>query len=279
MRPAEVARRGAEYLRRHGIDGPLATAESEMLMQRVLGIDRSTLFTRDEGLTTAEAKAYGRALCRRCTGSPLQHLTGDQGFRRLVLEVRPGVFVPRPETEVLVDVVLRSIASVDAPVVVDLCTGSGTVALAVADEHPGATVFATDVSEEAVALARVNADRLGLPITVERGDLFEPLPVELRGSVDVVCANPPYVSRARRDELPPDVLADPDIAVFGEPELYERIFAGAYAWVRAGGSVAVEIEDNAASWVVAAASVAGFEDVVVQRDLAGRDRVVSGRRT
>jgi len=279
MRPAEVARRGAEYLRRHGIDGPLATAESVVLMQRVLGIDRSTLFTRDEGLTTAEAKAYGRALCRRCTGSPLQHLTGDQGFRRLVLEVRPGVFVPRPETEVLVDVVLRSIASVDAPVVVDLCTGSGTVALAVADEHPGATVFATDVSEEAVALARVNADRLGLPITVERGDLFEPLPVELQGTVDVVCANPPYVSRARRDELPPDVLADPDIAVFGEPELYERILADAYAWVRAGGSVAVEIEDDAASWVVAAASVAGFEDVVVQRDLAGRDRVVSGRRT
>jgi len=279
MRPAEVARRGAEYLRRHGIDGPLATAESEMLMQRVLGIDRSTLFTRDEGLTTAQAKAYGRALCRRCTGSPLQHLTGDQGFRRLVLEVRPGVFVPRPETEVLVDVVLRSIALVDAPVVVDLCTGSGTVALAVADEHPGATVFATDLSEEAVALARVNAERLGLPITVERGDLFEPLPVELQGTVDVVCANPPYVSRARRDELPPDVLADPDIAVFGEPELYERIFAGAYAWVRAGGSVAVEIEDDAASWVVAAASVAGFEDVVVQRDLAGRDRVVSGRRT
>ena len=279
MRAAEVARRGAEYLRRHGIDGPLATAESEMLMQRVLGIDRSTLFTRDEGLTTAQAKAYGRALCRRCTGSPLQHLTGDQGFRRLVLEVRPGVFVPRPETEVLVDVVLRSISSVDAPVVVDLCTGSGTVALAVADEHPGATVFATDVSEEAVALARVNAHRLGLPITVERGDLFEPLPVELQGTVDVVCANPPYVSRARRDELPPDVLADPDIAVFGEPELYERIFADAYAWVRAGGSVAVEIEDDAASWVVAAASVAGFEDVVVQRDLTGRDRVVSGRRT
>jgi len=248
-------------------------------MQRVLGIDRSTLFTRDEGLTTAQAKAYGRALCRRCTGSPLQHLTGDQGFRRLVLEVRPGVFVPRPETEVLVDVVLRSISSVDAPVVVDLCTGSGTVALAVADEHPGATVFATDVSEEAVALARVNADRLGLPITVVRGDLFEPLAVELQGTVDVVCANPPYVSRARRDELPPDVLADPDIAVFGEPELYERIFADAYAWVRAGGSVAVEIEDDAASWVVAAASVAGFEDVVVQRDLTGRDRVVSGRRT
>ncbi len=278
MRPAEVARRGAEYLRRHGIDAPLATAESEALMQRVLGIDRAELFTRDAGLTTAEAKAYGRALCRRCTGTPLQHLTGEQGFRRLELEVRPGVFVPRPETEVLVDVVLRSVASIDAPVVIDLCTGSGTVALAVADEHPGAQVYATDVSAEAVTLARANAERLGIPITVELGDLFAPLPDAIEGTVDVACANPPYVSRARRDELPPEVLADPDTAVFGEPELYERIFAGARAWVRSGGCIAVEIEDDAGSVVAAAASVAGFEDVEVHPDLAGRDRVVSGRR-
>lgn len=278
MRPAEVARRGADYLRRHGIDAPLATAESEALMQRVLGIDRAELFTRDAGLTTTEAKAYGRALCRRCTGTPLQHLTGEQGFRRLVLEVRPGVFVPRPETEVLVDVVLRSVASIDTPVVVDLCTGSGTVALAVADEHPGSQVYATDVSEEAVTLARANAERLGIPITVELGDLFAPLPDAIEGTVDVACANPPYVSRARRDALPPEVLADPDTAVFGEPELYGRIFAGGRAWVRSGGCIAVEIEDGAGSAVAAAASAAGFEDVEVHPDLAGRDRVVSGRR-
>ena len=278
MRPAEVARRGAEYLRRHGIDAPLATAESEALMQRVLGVDRAELFTRDAGLSTAEAKAYGRALCRRCTGTPLQHLTGEQGFRRLVLEVRPGVFVPRPETEVLVDVVLRSIASVDAPVVVDLCAGSGAVALAVADEHPGATVYATDVSQEAVSLARANAERLEISITVELGDLFAPLPGGIAGTVDVVCANPPYVSRGRRKELSREVLADPDTALFGEPELYARIFAGAHTWVRTGGGVAVEIEDDAGAAVAAAASAAGFEDVEVHPDLAGRDRVVSGRR-
>src|SRR4051795_4879750 len=130
MRPAEGARRGADYLRRHGVDASQAVAESEALLQRVLGGGRAELFTRDTGLTTAEAKAYGRALCRRCTGTPLQHLTGEQGFRRLLLEVRPGVFVPRPETEVLVEVSLRSIASIDAPVAVDLCTGSGAVALA-----------------------------------------------------------------------------------------------------------------------------------------------------
>jgi release factor glutamine methyltransferase len=278
MRPAEVARRGADYLRRHGVDPPLATAESEALLQRVLGVDRTELFTRDAGLTTAEAKAYGRALCRRCTGTPLQHLTGEQGFRRLVLEVRPGVFVPRPETEVLVDVSLRSIASIDAPVAVDLCTGSGAVALAIADEHPGALVYATDVSDEAAALALANAQRLGLQIHVERGDLFEPLPTEIVGRVDVVSANPPYVARSRRDELPPDVLADPDAAVFGEPEVYDRIFEGAQTWLRPAGWVAVEIEDDAGAAIAAAAVAAGFADVAVDKDLNGRDRVVSGRR-
>jgi release factor glutamine methyltransferase len=278
MRPAEVARRGADYLRRHGIEAPVATAESEALLQRVLGVDRVTLLTRDAGLTTAEAKAYGRALCRRCTGTPLQHLTGEQGFRRIVLEVRPGVFVPRPETEVLVDVVVRSIASTEGPVVVDLCTGSGAVALAVADEHPGAVVFATDISDDAVALARANADRLGLTVTVERGDLFAPLPRDIEGAADVVCANPPYVPRARRDQLPAEVLADPEIAVFGEPALYDRIFVGARTWLRPGGVIAVEIEDDAGPATVDAASAAGFADLVVEQDLAGRDRVVSGRR-
>ena len=278
MRPAEVARRGADYLRRHGIDEPLAAAESEALLRRVLGVGRAELFTRDAGLTTAEAKAYGRALCRRCTGTPLQHLTGEQGFRRLVLEVRPGVFVPRPETEVLVDVILRSVASTAAPVVVDLCTGTGAVALAIADEHPGAAVYATDVSDDAVALARANAERLGLPIGVACGDLFAPLPTEIEGRVDVVCANPPYVSRSRRDAVPPEVLADPDVAVFGEPELYDRIFEGAHTWMRPGGAVAVEIEDDAGPAVAAAAIAAGFTDVTVDKDLTGRDRVVSGRR-
>jgi len=278
MRPAEVARRGADYLQRHGVDRPQAESESEALLRRVLGIGRTELFTRDAGLTTAEAKAYGRALCRRCTGTPLQHLTGEQGFRRLALEVRPGVFIPRPETEVLVDVVLRALDAVETPIVVDLCTGSGAVALAVADEHERAEVFATDVSDAAVELARANAARLGLRIDARRGDLFEPLPADLQGRVDLVCANPPYVPSARRDALPADVLADPEEAVFGDPAFTERLFAGASTWLLPGGTVAVEIDDDAAPVVTAAAIAAGFVDVTVDRDLNGRDRVVSGLR-
>jgi release factor glutamine methyltransferase len=278
MRPAEVARRGADYLRRHGVDEPQAEAESEALLRRILGVGRAELFMRDAGLTTAEAKAYGRALCRRCTGTPMQHLTGEQGFRRLVLEVRPGVFVPRPETEVLVGVVLRALHGIETPVVVDLCTGSGAVALAVADEHPGAEVHGTDASDAAVELARANASRLGLRIDVEHGDLFDPLPATSEGRVDAVCANPPYVPAARRHTLPADVLADPEDAVFGDPALYGRLFLGAHRWLRPGGIVAVEIDDDAADMVTVAAVAAGFAGVTVDRDLNGRDRVLSGRR-
>ena len=278
MRPTEVARRGADYLRRHGVDAEQAAVESEALLRRILDIDRAGLFTRVEGLTTAEAKAYGRALCRRCTGTPLQHLTGEQGFRRLVLEVRPGVFVPRPETELLVEIGLRAVSAIDRPIVVDVGTGTGAVALAIADEHPGARVFATDIASEAVALARANATRLHLDVTVDQGDLFAAMPAELRGRIDLVCANPPYVPPARRDALPRDVLADPDEAVFGDPGLYRRFFDDARSWVRPGGTVAVEIDDDAGGEVRTAAEAAGFADVRVHTDLNGRARVVSGRR-
>jgi release factor glutamine methyltransferase len=278
MRPAEVARRGADYLRRHGVDAEQADVESEALLRRILDIDRAGLFTRVEGLTTAEAKAYGRALCRRCTGTPVQHLTGEQGFRRLVLEVRPGVFVPRPETEVLVEIGLRAVSAIDRPIVVDVGTGTGAVALAIADEHPGARVFATDIASEAVALARANATRLHLDVTVDQGDLFAAMPAELRGRIDLVCANPPYVPPARRDALPRDVLADPDEAVFGDPGLYRRFLDDARSWVRPDGTVAVEIDDDAGGAVRTTAEAAGFADVGVHADLNGRARVVSGRR-
>jgi release factor glutamine methyltransferase len=274
MRPAEVARRGGDYLARHGVDG--ARAEAETLLLRILDIDRPTLFTREHGLSTAEAKAFGRALCRRCTGVPLQHLTGEQAFRHLALEVRPGVFVPRPETETVVEVALEM--SGDAPVVADLCTGSGAIALAIAHERPGAVVFATDIAAEAVALTRANASRLGLPVTVERGDLFEPLPSERRGALDLVVANPPYLPVREAARLPVDVRADPAAALFGDVKLYARLFAEAQEWLRAGGAIVVEIDAREGSAITGAARAAGFVQVRVVEDLTGRDRVVAGRR-
>jgi release factor glutamine methyltransferase len=275
MRPAQVVTRAAAYLEHHGVESPVPTAER--LLSHVLGTDRAGIYAR-EGLTSQEAKLFGRALCRRCTGEPLQHVTGEQGFRRIVLRIRPGVFVPRPETEVLVQAALDELASVAAPVVVDVATGSGAVALAIADERPDAKVFATDLSAEAVALARENAEALGAEITVLEGDLLDGLPRELRGRVDAVACNPPYVAEEARTSLPADVLAEPPLAVFGGIEIYERLFSQTAGWLAPRGLVAVEIEESAAELVSKAAANAGFEGIVVCRDLTGRDRVVVGRR-
>lgn len=272
MRPSEVVRRGAAYLARHDVASPEVDAEA--LMLAVLGTDRAGLSARDEGLSSAEARRYGRALCRRCTGTPLQHLTGEQGFRHLVLAVRPGVFVPRPETEVLVDVALAAIADEASPHVADACTGTGAVALAIAHEHPGARVVATDRAPEAVDLARENARALGLDVEVLLGDLLAPV----AGPLDLVTCNPPYVPLERRDDLPAEVRADPELAVFGGPEIVERLFAESSARLRSGGHVVVEIEESTAATINGLAAAAGFTDVRTVRDLNGRDRVVTGRR-
>lgn len=254
-----------------------AVPTAERLLSHVLGTDRTGLYAR-EGLTSQEAKLFGRALCRRCVGEPLQHVTGEQAFRRLTIRVRPGVFIPRPETEVLVQVVLDGITQFETLAVVDVATGSGAVALAIADECPDATVYATDLSPEAVDLTRENAEVLGLGVTVFEGDLLEPLPGDLRGELDAVVCNPPYVALEARDSLPPDVRAEPELAVFGGLDLYERLFEEAFACLRPGGLVAVEIEESRADSVSEVAEGKGFEGLSVRRDLAGRDRVVSGRR-
>lgn len=271
MRPAEVARRGAGYLAGHGVESPQANAER--LMAWVLGVDRAAIATR-AALTPEESKAYGRVLCRRSTGTPLQHLTGEEGFRRLVLTVRPGVFVPRPETEVLVAVALACVRNVASPAVIDVCTGTGAVALAIADERPDARVRATDLSPEAVALARENAVRLGLAVEVADADLLE----GEHGPFDLVICNPPYVPEERRGDLPREVLADPALAVFGGPQIYERLFLQAHAALAPGGWVAVEVEESAGEVVAGLAAGAGFEAVLVHSDLNGRDRVVTARR-
>lgn len=275
MRPALIVRRAANYLSRHDVESPLPTAE--ILLAKVLGTDRAGLYTRNEGLSTAEAKRFGRALCQRCVGVPLQHLTGEQGFRRLSLVVKPGVFIPRPETEVLVERALAAVADVFEPVVVDVGTGTGALALAIKDERPDARVLAIDVSPAAVALARENAERSHLDVEVVTGDLLDPVPFALRGAVDLVVSNPPYVEEHELADLPPDVRADPIEALAGGVAMFERLFAQTSEVLRPGGAVAVEIGETQGLAIRAAASRAGFVAVEVDADLAGRDRVVTAR--
>ena len=274
MGPSEVLRRAADYLDRHGVQSPHATAE--VLLIHVLQTDRAGLYTRTQGLDAREARMFGRAICQRCTGTPVQHLTGEQAFRRLLLEVRPGVFVPRPETEVLVEHALDALGGLEGPVVVDTGTGTGAIALAIKDECPGAKVFATDRSPESVELAAANAERLGLDVTVLEGDLLQPLPADLRGWVDLIVSNPPYVPPEDLDDLPPEVRGDPPLALVDDGTIYERLAGESLRWLRTGGTLAVEIDARRGA-DVAEALRRDFVDVLVETDLAGRDRVVVAR--
>jgi release factor glutamine methyltransferase len=257
------------------VESPVETAET--LLMRLLGTDRAGLYARDGGLDIRTARLFGRALCQRCKGTPLQHLTGEQQFLDLLLSVSPGVFVPRPETEVLVEAALALIQAVESPEVVDVGTGTGAVALSVKHERPDARVWATDVSEAAVTLARQNALRHGLEVEVRQGDLLDPLPADLAGRVDLLISNPPYVTRDEYEDLPPEVKAEPYEALVGGTDVHGRLAGLAMRWLKPGGWLVVEI-GAAQGPDVRGVMERGLEDVAVLPDLAGRDRVVRGRR-
>ena len=230
--------------------------------------------------------AFDRMLARREQGEPLQYVLGGWGFRTLDLFVDRRVLIPRPETEQVVEAALGALRRIGAagatarPVTVaDLGTGSGAIALSLAVEHVHATVWATDASADALAVARANIAGIGRPggrVRVAEGSWFEALPGELRGALDLVVSNPPYV--AAGDDLPPEVRDwEPDSAlVAGDTgtEHLEHIVTEAPAWLRPGGALVVELAPHQAARVAALAEQAGFASVEVGRDLSGRDRMV-----
>ncbi len=227
-----------------------------------------------------EAAARAMAMVeRRVGGEPLQYVTGVAGFRRLELAVGPGVLIPRPETEVLVEVALGKIPP--RGVVVDVGTGSGAIALAIADERPDARVIATEASDEAMAWAVRNRDALGAPVELLNGDLLANLPDELRGDVDVLVANLPYVTYAERNVLPREVIEhEPRQALFGSGDLAEipRLVTEARDVLRPEGWIVLEIGESLGAKVSAWLSGGGYREVDILPDLNGRDRIALGRR-
>ncbi len=235
---------------------------------------------------TQRAVAYLDAMvARRTTGEPLQYVLGLWGFRRLELVVDRRVLIPRPETEMVVEVALAELGRLGAsrPLVVDLGTGSGAIAISVALEVPGARVWGTDRSKDALAVARANlagmGGRVASRVRLAAGDWFAALPRELRGGVDLVVANPPYVGD---DEvLPPEVAEwEPPGALFAGPtglESVSEILEGAPTWLCRPGAIVVEIAPHQAERVLELAGEAGFSAVDVHADLAGRPRVLVGR--
>jgi len=214
---------------------------------------------------------------RRLAGEPLQYLEGSAPFVDFEVTVDERVLVPRPETEGLYELV----ADLAPPpgVVVDLGTGSGVLALALARRYPRAEVHACDLSSGALDVARVNADRLGVLVHFHLGDLFSALPASLRGHVDLVVSNPPYVAEEDWDSLPPDVRNEPRLALVAGPggtELLERIADEARVWLAPSALVACEIGESQAAAVTESFRPLG--EVSAFDDLAGRSRYVLVRR-
>lgn len=209
-------------------------------------------------------------VARRLGGEPLQYIEGTAPFGPLDLLVDERVLVPRPETEGLFEIAAKMVRNPE--VIVDLCTGSGALALALKKEFPTAAVFATDISPEAIEVATENRHRNRLDIYLAQGDLFDPLPASIFGEVDLMVANPPYVSESEFDSLPADVQREPRIAlVAGRTglEVIQAIGASASRWLRPGGVLVCEIGEKQG---VSASS--SFLDLptVIRKDLAGRDR-------
>ena len=263
-----------ELLRRPA--GTVSPVDAEWIVAHVLGLTRSELTSKRNAPATTEQVEHATALvARRAAGEPLQYVLGEWGFRRLTLTVDRRALIPRPETEIVVERCLALLAGYDSPRVLDVGTGSGAIALAIADEHPGARVTGTDASREALALARENAVRTGIELALEANDLFAGLPA---GPWELVVSNPPYVDPAERESLAAEVRDwEPAAALFGR-EATEAVAQGAADVLVDGGALVLEVGDGQAAGVSRLLAGLGYADVVVTPDLAGRDRVVEGRR-
>ncbi len=255
----------------------VARLDVQLMLAAELGRTRAWLLAHDDAaLAPAQAERIAAALRARADGVPLPYLTGTQVFCGLELTVGPGVLVPRPETEDLVRWALEVLAGRNAPAVADLGTGSGAIALAIRAACPQATVTAVDASAAALAVARVNGQRLGLAVDWREGDWWAPLAGQ---RFDLVVANPPYV--AAGDPHLPALRHEPASAlVSGADGLDDlrRIVAAAPAHLLAGGWLLLEHGHDQGAAVRGLLAAAGFADVATRRDLAGLDRCSGGRR-
>ncbi|ODU53603.1 MAG: protein-(glutamine-N5) methyltransferase, release factor-specific [Lysobacteraceae bacterium SCN 69-48] len=254
-------------------------ADAALLLAHALGKSRSWLFAHaDDALGEAEAARFDVLLARRAAGEPVAYLTGWRGFWTLELAVTPATLVPRPETELLVDLALARLP-VDAPVrVADLGTGSGAIALAIASERPRAQVLATDASSAALDVARGNAARNGIGnVAFRLGSWLKPLGED---TFDLIASNPPYIAEGDPHLARGDLRFEPAMALSCGADGLDAIrviVRDAPACLRPGGWLLLEHGWDQGDAVRALLAAAGFVDVATERDLEQRDRVSLGR--
>nr|KGA07168.1 MAG: hypothetical protein GM42_2000 [actinobacterium acMicro-1] len=266
----------------------IATPEVDALLlaAHVLGVGRGELAARlvsGADFSNDQRKQFGDLVRRRSAREPLQHITGEAGFRQLVLAVGPGAFVPRPETELLVQIVVDAVmaSGQPSPRVIDLGTGTGAIALAVATEAPHARVWAVEKSAEALVWARRNNEANGNPVTLVQGDLADALSLvgERAGTFDVVVSNPPYIPD---EAVPRDTevrLYDPALALYSGPDGLDsvRVLADvARDLLAPGGLLALEHGELQGPAVRQILTDAGWRPVSTHPDLTTRDRYTTG---
>ncbi|HVI76007.1 MAG TPA: peptide chain release factor N(5)-glutamine methyltransferase, partial [Anaeromyxobacteraceae bacterium] len=263
------------YFSRTGVDAPRLTAE--LLLAHALGCDRVRLYLDfDKPLGPEELARYRELVKRRGEGEPTAYLTGAKEFYGHALRVDARALIPRPETELLVETALAALP--DEGAALDLCTGSGCVAVALALARPRARVTAVDLSAEALQLARENAEGLGAQVTLLEGDLFAPVPAEAR--FDVVTANAPYVPTGELAGLARELRREPRLALDGGPDglaVLRRLVRDAPPFLRPGGALLLEMHESHAAPLPALCREAGFASAEVRRDLAGLPRLVVAR--
>lgn len=269
----------AQRLARAGV--PTPAVDAELLVRHIKGWSRTQLVLHGaQAWTDDEARRCEALVRRREAREPLQLILGTVAFRYLELEVRPGVFIPRPETEVLAGLAVERVG--ESGIVIEPCTGTGAIGCSVATESRAGEVLATDTSAVAVELARANAIRAGAALTVMHGDLLAPVPRRVQGRVDVIVSNPPYLTPEEVADLEPEVAAwDPMAALVSGSsghEVSDRLIAAAADWLRPGGWLLLEVDSSRAAATARRATHEGLQGAAVLPDLTGADRIVAARR-
>ncbi len=278
----DLVRASTEFLQRKGVASP--RLDAELLIGAAVGLDRLQLYVQFDRPASAEERAAARELVRRRgTREPVALILGVKEFRSRAFELRPGVLVPRPDTELLAERALEAVAEAagDPPLVVDLGCGSGVLAVTIALETP-ARALAVDLAPEAIAVTRANSRRHGVEdrVGVVRGDWLAALPERFAGGVDVIVSNPPYVSEGEYATLAPEIRRfEPRGAVCSAPDplaFHRRTAEGLARWLRPGGRVLVEVGRGQAGDVERLFRDAGVTALQRHADLAGIERVVEG---
>ncbi|RMH72666.1 MAG: peptide chain release factor N(5)-glutamine methyltransferase [Gemmatimonadetes bacterium] len=282
MRLIDALNSATERFATAGIDAPRDNAEQ--LLCAVRNCPRSDLFVHaTQTLTDAELQQFQTYVTQRLTRKPLQYIVGRVSFYSVTLTVTPAVLIPRPETELLVEAVLQRLPSGTVRVA-DIGTGSGAIALAIADQRPDAEIFATDISETALTVARENAVQTGCKSRIHfvRGDLLSPFTPSFWQSFDAIVSNPPYVAKHERDQLAPEVIQyEPHQALFSGQcgtSHHQQLIDGGWRYLKPGGILALEMGHGQAPTLSRLANATGhYRSLTILPDYNGIDRIFIGK--